>query len=144
LAIGASIDVFTDTEATLADIGLAFLVLGTLSLACQNAVEDLTNLNFLAARGCSQGVRFFSETSCGFHPAIWVSDLRLAYREQLDSSTLARIHNWRPSAPFFIDMGSFRLPVLSQFVTSQLFTAYAIILSTAKAIWFLSPQHRSR
>jgi hypothetical protein len=36
--------------------------------------------------------------------------------------------------PFFIDMGSFRLPVLSQFVTSQLFTAYAIILSTAKAI----------
>jgi hypothetical protein len=43
---------------------------------------------------------------------------------------------------FFIDMGSFRLPVLSQFVTSQLFTVHAIILSTAKAIWFLSPQRR--
>lgn len=45
---------------------------------------------------------------------------------------------------FFIDLGSFRLPVLSQFVTSQLFTVYAIILSTAKAVWFLSPQRRSR
>ena len=45
---------------------------------------------------------------------------------------------------FFIDLGSFRLPVLSQFVTSQLFTVYAIILSTAKAIWFLSPQRRRR
>jgi hypothetical protein len=45
---------------------------------------------------------------------------------------------------FYIDLGSFHLPVLSQFVTSQLFTVCAIILSTAKTIWFLSPQRRSR
>jgi len=40
-----------DTEAILADIGLTFLVLGTLSLSCQNAVEDLANLNFLWLQG---------------------------------------------------------------------------------------------
>src|ERR1700677_1755083 len=34
-----------DTEAILADIGFIFVVLGTLALTCQNAVEDLANLN---------------------------------------------------------------------------------------------------
>jgi len=86
-----------DTEAILADIGLTFLVLGTLSLSCQNAVEDLANLNSFSLQGDTPK-----------------------------------------------QVGSFRLPVLSQFVTSELFTIYAIILSTAKTIWFLSPQRRSR
>jgi hypothetical protein len=40
-----------DTEAILADIGLTFLVLGTLSLSCQNAVEDLANLNSFSLQG---------------------------------------------------------------------------------------------
>src|ERR1700683_3716823 len=34
-----------DTDTILADIGLTFVVLGTLFLTCQNAVEDLANLN---------------------------------------------------------------------------------------------------
>jgi hypothetical protein len=41
---------------------------------------------------------------------------------------------------FVVDLGCFRLPGLTQFVAVKIFTVYAIILSTAKAIWFLWPQ----
>ena len=134
-----------DTEATLADIGLAFLVLGTLSLTCQNAVEDLSNLNFFWQHGdAPKEFDSFLELLVAF-----TLPFGLAIYAWLiaNSSTLRRWLGFIIGVQvllFFIDMGSFRLPVLSQFVTSQLFTAYAIILSTAKAIWFLSPQRRSR
>ena len=39
----------------------------------------------------------------------------------------------------FMALGSFVFPWLSDFVTSQLLTVYAIILAVAKAVWFLSP-----
>jgi len=44
----------------------------------------------------------------------------------------------------FIARGSFSFvfPRLSDFVSSQLFTVYAIILSVAKVVWFLSPVKR--
>jgi hypothetical protein len=39
----------------------------------------------------------------------------------------------------FMALGIFAFPRLTDFVSSQLFTVYAIILSVAKAVWFLSP-----
>jgi hypothetical protein len=42
----------------------------------------------------------------------------------------------------FIALGAFIFPHLSDFVASQLFTLYAIILSVAEAVWFLSPVGR--
>jgi hypothetical protein len=43
----------------------------------------------------------------------------------------------------FIAAGSFAVPRLSDLVSSKLFAVYAIILSVAKAIWFLSPTAES-
>ena len=134
-----------DTDTILADIGLGFLVLGTLFLTCQNAVEDLASLNFLWLQGDTpKEVDSFLELLVAF-----TLPLGLAIYAWLigSSSALRRWLGFMIGVQvllFFIDMSSFRLPVLSQFVTSQLFTVYAIILSTAKAIWFLSPQRRSR
>ena len=124
-----------DTEAILADIGLTVLVSGTLSLSCQNAVEDLTNLNVFWQHGdAPKEFDSFLELLVAF-----TLPFGLAIYAWLigNSSTLRRWLGFIIGVQvllFFIDMGSFRLPVLSQFVTSQLFTAYAIILSTAKAI----------
>ena len=134
-----------DTDTILADIGLGFLVLGTLFLTCQNAVEDLASLNFLWLHGeTPKEVDSFLELLVAF-----TTPLGLAIYAWLigNSPSLRRWLGFMIGLQvllFFIDLGSFRLPVLSQFVTSQLFTVYAIILSTAKAIWFLSPQRRSR
>jgi hypothetical protein len=134
-----------DTEAMLADLGLAFLVLGTLSLTCQNAVEDLANLNSFWLQGDTpKEVDSFLELLVAF-----TLPLGLAIYAWLIGSSPS-LRRWLgfmiglQVLLFFIDLGSFRLAVVSQFVTSQLFTVYAIILSTAKAIWFLSPQRRSR
>jgi len=134
-----------DTEAMLADLGLTFVVLGTLSLTCQNAVEDLANLNSFWLQGDTpKEVDSFLELLVAF-----TLPLGLAIYAWLIGSSRS-LRRWLgfmiglQVLLFFIDLGSFRLPVLSQFVTSQLFTVYAIILSTAKAIWFLSPQRRSR
>ena len=134
-----------DTDTILADIGLGFLVLGTLFLTCQNAVEDLASLNFLWLQGDTpKEVDSFLELLVAF-----TTPLGLAIYAWLigNSPSLRRWLGFMIGLQvllFFIDLGSFRLPVLSQFVTSQLFTVYAIILSTAKAVWFLSPQRRSR
>jgi hypothetical protein len=134
-----------DTDTILADIGLGFLVLGTLFLTCQNAVEDLASLNFLWLHGeTPKEVDSFLELLVAF-----TTPLGLAIYAWLigNSPSLRRWLGFMIGLQvllFFIDLGSFRLPVLSQFVTSQLFTVYAIILSTAKAVWFLSPQRRSR
>ena len=134
-----------DTEAILADIGLTFVVLGTLALTCQNAVEDLANLNSFWLQGDTpKEVDSFLELLVAF-----TLPLGLAIFAWLIGSSPG-LRRWLgfmiglQVLLFYIDLGSFRLPVLSQFVTSQFFTIYAIILSTAKAIWFLSPQRRSR
>ena len=83
-----------DIEAILADIGLTFLVLDTLFLTCQNAVEDLANLNFLWLQGDTpKEFDSFLELLVAFTLPLRASALRLAYREQPGSSTLARIHD---------------------------------------------------
>jgi len=129
-----------DTEAILADIGLTFLVLGTLSLICQNAVEDLANLQGDIPKEVDSFLELLVAFTLPLGLAIyaWLIGSSPSLRRWLGFMIGLQV------LLFFIDLGSFRLPVVSQFVTSQLFTVYAIILSTAKAIWFLSPQRRSR
>jgi uncharacterized membrane protein len=134
-----------ETEAILADIGLTFLVLGTLFMTCQNAVEDFANLNFLWLQAdTSKEVDSFLELVVAFTLPFglaiyaWLIGSSPGLRRWLGVMLGAQV------LLFFIDLGSFRLPVLSQFVTSQLFTIYAIMLSVAKAIWFLSPQRQRR
>ncbi|MFZ0504593.1 MAG: hypothetical protein WAM44_12825 [Chthoniobacterales bacterium] len=134
-----------DTEAILADIGLAFLVLGTVFLTCQNAVEDLANPNFFWLQGDTpKEADFFLELL-----VVFILPIGLAIYAWLigSSPSLRRWMGFMIGVQvllFFIYMGTFRLPLLTVFVSSQLFTGYAIILSTAKAIWFLSPQRGSR
>jgi len=129
-----------DTEAILADLGLTFLVLGTLSLICQNAVEDLANLQGDIPKEVDSFLELLVAFTLPLGLAIyaWLIGSSPSLRRWLGFMIGLQV------LLFFIDLGSFRLPVVSQFVTSQLFTVYAIILSTAKAIWFLSPQRRSR
>jgi hypothetical protein len=134
-----------DADTMLADIGLGFLVLGTLFLTCQNAVEDLSGLNFLWLQGeTSKELDSFFELLVAFTLPFglaiyaWLIGRSPGLRRWLGLMIGIQV------LLFFIDMASFRLPVLSQFVTSQLFTIYAIILSTAKAIWFLWPVTDSR
>jgi uncharacterized membrane protein len=132
-------------EAILADIGFTFLVLGTVFMTCQNAVEDLSNLNFFWLQAdTAKEVDSFLELVVAFTLPFGLA----IYAWLIGSSPVLR--RWLgfllgvQVLLFFIDLGSFRLPVLSQFVTSQLFTVYAIILSGAKAIWFFSPRRHRR
>ena len=132
-----------DTRPIWAELGFYLLILGTLFLACQNVLGESASLNLV---------------TLDYATATWF-DILL---ELLVTSTLPvglAIYAWliATSPPLrrwlgvmmgvqavllFIALGSFIFPHLSDFVSSQLFTVYAIILSVAKAVWFLWPVKR--
>ena len=132
-----------DTRPTWAELGFYPLVLGTLFLMGQNLLEESASLSPVTA-GYS--------TANGFH-------ILLALLVIFTLPVGLAIYAWliAPSPPLrrwlgvmmgvqavllFIALGSFIFPHLSDFVSSQLFTVYVIILSVAKAVWFLSPVRR--
>jgi hypothetical protein len=125
-----------NTKPILADIGFYILILGTFFLTCQNAVEELRNLNFFPLKNVigielDTLLELFASFSLPFGLAIyaWLIGTSPSLRRWLGFMIGIQV------VILFADLGAFNIPQLSDFVTA----VYAIILSLAKAIWFLSP-----
>jgi hypothetical protein len=132
-----------DTRPTRAELGFYPLILGTLLLTGQNVLEESASLSPVTP-GYS--------TANGFHILLellvtFTLPVGLAIYAWLIATSPA-LRRWlgfmmgAQAVLLFIALGSFIFPHLSDFVSWQLFTVYAIILSVAKAVWFLSPVRR--
>lgn len=120
----------------LADLGFCILVLGTLFLTCANAVEELGNLHsfslkYLSAMEVDTLLELLASLTLPFGLAIyaWLIASSPPLRRWLGFMIGIQV------VILFIDLGAFNIPRISEFVTA----VYAIILSLAKAVWFLSP-----
>jgi hypothetical protein len=120
----------------LADIGIYILILGTFFLTCQNAVEELRNLNIFPLESVSAFeletlLELYSSLSLPFGLAIyaWLIATSPPLRRWLGFMIGIQV------VILFADLGAFNIPRVSEFMTA----VYAIILSLAKAVWFLSP-----
>src|SRR5258708_32219599 len=121
----------------LADFGISILVLGTFFLTCQNAVEELGNLNlfplkYVSAIELDTLLELFASFSLPFGLAIyaWLIATSSLLRRWLGFMIGIQV------VILFIDLGAFNIPRLIELLTA----CYAIILSVAKAVWFLSPE----
>jgi len=124
------------TKPILADFGISILVLGTFFLTCQNAVEELGNLNlfplkYVSAIELDTLLELFASFSLPFGLAVyaWLIATSPLLRRWLGFMIGIQV------LILFIDLGAFNIPRLSELGTA----VYAIILSLAKAVWFLSP-----
>jgi uncharacterized membrane protein len=120
----------------LADLGFCILVLGTLFLTCANAVEELGNLHsfslkYVSAMEVDTLLELLASLTLPFGLAIyaWLIASSPPLRRWLGFMIGIQV------VILFIDLGAFNIPRISEFVTA----VYAIILSLAKAVWFLSP-----
>jgi hypothetical protein len=129
-----------DTKPIWAELGFYPLILGTLFLTCLNVLGESAGLNL-------QTLDY--STANTFHIVlellvIFTLPLGLAIYAWL-IATSPPLRRWLgfmmgvQVVLLFIALGSFAFPRLSDFVSSQLITIYAIILSFAKAAWLLSP-----
>ena len=124
----------------LAELGFYLLISGTLFLAGHNVVEASTRLNFFTLTYFTANVfdillELLVTFTLPFGLAIYAWLI-------VHSPPLRRWLGFMigvQAALLFMALGSFVFPWLSDFVTSQLFTVYAIILAIAKAVWFLWP-----
>ena len=124
----------------LSELSLYLLISGTLFLICQNVLAESASLNF-TARDFSNAteVDILLELLVTFTLPVGVA----IYAWLIASSPPLR--RWLgfmmgiQAVLMLIALCSFAFPRLSDFVTSQLLNIYAIILSTAKALWFLYP-----
>jgi hypothetical protein len=124
----------------LADFGISILVLGTFFLTCQNAVEELGILKLFPTKYVSA---VDLDTLLGLF-ASYTLPIGLAIYAWLiaTSSILRRWLGFMIGIQvliLFIDLSVFSMPWISEFVTA----VYAVILSLAKAVWFLSPVAKS-
>jgi len=124
------------TKPILADFGISILVLGTFFLTCQNAVEELGNLNlfpvkYVSAIELDTLLELFASFSLplGLATYAWLIATSPLLRRWLGFMIGIQV------LILFIDLGAFNIPRLSELGTA----VYAIILSLAKAVWFLSP-----
>jgi uncharacterized membrane protein len=124
------------TRPILADFGISILVLGTFFLTCQNAVEELSNLNlfplkYVSAIELDTLLELFASFSLPFGLAIfaWLIASTPPLRRWLGFMIGIQV------VILFADLGAFSIPRLSELGTA----VYAIILSVAKVVWFLSP-----
>ena len=124
------------TKPILADFGISILILGTFFLTCQNAVEELGVLKLFPAKYVSA---VDLDTLLGLF-ASYTLPIGLAIYAWLiaTSSFLRRWLGFMIGIQviiLFVDLSVFSMPGVSDSVTA----VYAIILSVAKAVWFLSP-----
>jgi hypothetical protein len=124
------------TKPILADFGISILILGTFFLTCQNAVEELGVLKLFPAKYVSS---VDLDTLLGLF-ASYTLPIGLAIYAWLiaTSSFLRRWLGFMIGVQviiLFVDLSVFSMPGVSDSVTA----VYAIILSVAKAAWFLSP-----
>jgi hypothetical protein len=128
------------TRPKFAELGFYLLISGTLFLTCQNVVEESARLNFFTLNySTANALVILLELLVTF-----TLPFGLAIYAWLIASS-PPLRRWLgfmmgvQAVLLIIALGSFAFPRLSDFVTSQLFTVYAIILSVAKAVWFLWP-----
>src|SRR5215469_13778292 len=120
----------------LADFGISILILGTFFLTCQNAVEELGNLKLFPVKYASA---IELDTLLGLF-ASYTLPIGLAIYAWL-IATSSHLRRWLgfmigiQVVILFIDLSVFSIPRVSEVVTA----VYAVILSLAKAVWFLSP-----
>jgi hypothetical protein len=120
----------------LADFGISILVLGTFFLTCQNAVEELGILKLFPAKYVSA---VDLDTLLGLFASYTLPIGLAIYAWLIAASSILR--RWLgfmigiQVVILFIDLSVFSMPWISEFVTA----VYAVILSLAKAVWFLSP-----
>jgi hypothetical protein len=119
---------------------LFLLISGTISLICQNVVGESANLNLVAldystANAFNILLELLVTFTLPFGLAIyaWLIATSPPLRRSLGFMMGVQV------ILLFIAFGCFAFPRLSDLVSSQLFAVYAIILSFAKAAWFLSP-----
>lgn len=124
----------------LAELGFYLLILGTLFLACHNVVETSARLNFFTlnyftANAFDTVLELLVAVTLPVGLAIyaWVIASSPPLRRWLGFMLGIQV------VLLLMGLGSFTFPQLSDFVSSQLLTVYAIILAVAKAVWFLSP-----
>jgi uncharacterized membrane protein len=124
------------TRPILADLGFCILVLGTFFMTCDNAVEELGNLHsyslkYVSAIELDTVLQLLASLSLPFGLAIfaWLIATSPPLRRWLGFMMGIQV------LILFIDLGAFNIPRISEFGTA----VYAIILSLAKAVWFLSP-----
>jgi hypothetical protein len=125
-----------NTRPILAEIGFSILVLGTFFVTCQNAVEELRNFNLFPVNQVSAIeldtlLELFSSFSLPIGLAIyaWLIATSPPLRRWLGFMIGIQV------IILFADLGAFNIPQLSELGTA----VYAVILSLAKALWFLSP-----
>jgi hypothetical protein len=134
-----------DITPKLAELGFYLLISGTIFLIGQNVVGESANLNLVAlnystANAFNILVELLVTFTLPFGLAIyaWLIATGPPLRRWLGFLMGVQV------ILFFIALGCFAFPRLSDFVSSQLFAVYAIILSFAKAVWFLSPVSRPK
>jgi hypothetical protein len=124
----------------LAELGFYLLISGTISLICQNVVGESANLNLGAPDYSTPNafnilLELLVTFTLPFGLAIyaWLIATSRPLRRWLGFMMGVQV------ILLLIAFGCFAFPRLSDFVSSQAFAVYAIILSFAKAVWFLSP-----
>jgi hypothetical protein len=128
------------TRPILADFGISILILGTFFLTCQNAVEELGNLKLFPAKYVSA---VDLDTLLGLFASYTLPIGLAIYAWLIATSSLLR--RWLgfmigiQVIILFIDLSVFSIPRVSEVVTA----IYAVVLSLAKAVWFLSPTKSS-
>jgi hypothetical protein len=124
----------------LSELGFYLVISGTLFLTCQNVLEESAALNG-STRDYSNATEFdillelLVTFTLPFGLAIyaWVIARSSALRRWLGFLIGIQV------LLLFLSLSAFILPWLNDSVTSQFVNVYAIILSLAKAAWFLSP-----
>jgi hypothetical protein len=123
----------------LADFGISILILGTIFLTCQNAVEELGNLKLFPVKYVSAvdldtlfGLFASYTLPVGLAIYAWLIATSQFLRQWLGFMIGIQV------IILFVDLGVFSMPGVSELVTA----IYAIILSLAKSVWFLSPISR--
>jgi hypothetical protein len=134
-----------DIRPKLAELGFYLLISGTVFLVCQNVVGESANLNLVAldystANAFNILLELLVTFTLPFGLAIyaWLIATSPPLRRWLGFMMGVQV------ILLFIAVGYFAFPRLNDFVSSQLFAVYAIILSFAKAAWFLSPVARPK
>jgi hypothetical protein len=134
-----------DTRLKLAELGFYLLISGTLFVVGQNVVEESASLNLVTLDySTSNAFIVLLELLVTF-----TLPFGLAIYAWLIATNPA-VHRWlgfmmdAQAVLLFIALGSFAFPRLNDFVSSQLFAVYAVILSCAKAVWFSFAESRVR
>jgi hypothetical protein len=133
------------TRPKFAELGFYLLISGTLFLTGQNVLEVSARLNFFTlnhftANGFDILLEILVTFTLPFGLAIyaWIIASSPPLRRWLGFMMGVQV------VLLFAALGSFAFPRITDFVTSQLFAVYAIILSVAKAVWFFSPVTSSK